>query len=169
MSGFRDSREALFRRLVREAVRKSDMTKSEKAVTLALANIWFHHKAQGVMYPGREKIARREQVSIKTVTRTMAKLREAGCLVVVSHAKGGRAATRYRLQTMRLMEFCGVDFPDSREGELTRFDGKNVPLSGGEMSRFRGDKMSHGLKGCVSTPENEPAAPALRIVGGRHA
>lgn len=164
---FRDSREAIFRRIVRGAIRKSDLTKSEKAVTLALANIWFHHHAKGEMHPGRAKIARREQVSIKTVTRTMAKLREAGCLVIVSHPNGGRTATRYRLRTLRLMEFCGVDLPDVIEGQLTRFSGRNVPLSSGEMSRFTGDKMSHGISTVSTDDEDSEVEPFLRVIGGR--
>ena len=57
MTSFIDSNEAAFRRAVRDAIRKSALTKSEQAVTLALANLWFHHKAKGEMHPGREKIA----------------------------------------------------------------------------------------------------------------
>ena len=36
---FRESNEAAFRRAVRDAIRKSAMTKGEQAVTLALAKI----------------------------------------------------------------------------------------------------------------------------------
>ena len=169
MTSFRDSQEALFRRMVRLAVRNSGLTKSEKLVTIALVNIWFHHRAKGEMHPGREKIARREQVSVKTVTRTMAKLREAGCLVVVSHPKGGRASTRYRLDPFRLMETCGVDFPKVASGNLAPFEAGNVPLSGGEMSRLGGDKMSHGLKVRTKVPFPDEQTPTLRLVGGRHA
>ena len=64
------------------------------------------------MHPGRAKMAGKAQVSIKTVTRTMAKLRNAECLVPVSHEKGGRAATRYRLRPLGLMVFCGARLPD---------------------------------------------------------
>ena len=74
---FRHSNEAAFRRAVRAAIRQSALSKSEQAVTLALANLWFHHKPKGEMHPGRAKIARRARVSIKTVTRTMAKLKAA--------------------------------------------------------------------------------------------
>lgn len=169
MKPFRDSNEAAFRRLVREAIRKSTLTKSEKLVTLALADVWFYHKAKGEMHPGRDKIARRTMVSVKTVTRTMALLKAAGCLTPISHEQGGRAATRYRLHPLRLMAFCGVKFPDWIEGELVPISAGNVPLCETEMSRFRGDKMSHGNKGRTKTKKSEPERPSLRIVGGRDA
>lgn len=165
MSEFANSQEAAFRRIVRGAIRKSSATKSEQAVITAIVNLWFHHKASGVMHPGREKIAKRACVSVKTVSRTIARMKDAGCLVVVSHERGGRASTRYRLRIVPLLSFCGARIPEWIAGEI-------VPLSEGRMSRFRGDKMSHGLKD-VSKHDFETSsaqvAPSLRIVGGRNA
>lgn len=158
MTTFRDSNEAAFRRLVRTAIRKSSLTKSEQAVTIAVANLWFHHKGKGVMHPGRERIAKSARVSIKTVTRTLSKMKASGCIVAVSHESGGRAATRYRVRFVPLLMFCGAKLPEWIEGEL-------VPLSSGGMSRFTGDKMSHGLKG-----RRDGAFEAgLRVIGGRDA
>ena len=131
-------------------------------MTLALANLWFHHKPKGEMHPGRAKIARKARVSIKTVTRTMAKLKQAGCLIALSHEKGGRASTRYRLRPLRLMVFCGAQLPAWVEGELAPLTTGNVPLSEAGMSRFAGDKMSHGIstvaKRSSRTSKSEVAA-----------
>ena len=180
MTAFVNSQEAAFRRIVRDAIRKSSLTKSEQAVVTAVVNLWFHHKASGVMHPGREKIAKRACVSIKTVTRTLAKMADAGCLVVVSHQNGGRAATRYRLRIVPLLALCGARIPEWISGEI-------VPQPEGEMSRFLktecpalvkkcpalgGDKMSHGLKDVsqrVSETSSAQVAPSLRLVGGRNA
>jgi hypothetical protein len=171
-TSFIDSNEAAFRRAVRDAIRKSPLTRSEQAVTLVLANLWFHHKARGVMHPGRRKIARQAgSVSIKTVTRTMTKLKEAGCLVPVSHEKGGSAATRYRLKPLELMVFCGAKLPSWVEGELVPLPADIVPPPGAEMSRFAGDKMSHGLNDvgqCLSETSEAQVAPALPRIGGHH-
>jgi hypothetical protein len=169
---FRDSNEAAFRRLVRAAIRKSEMTRGEQAVTLVLANLWFHHRngPEGVIRPGRERIGRAAGVSIKTVTRTLAKLRSAGCLIAVSHDKGGRAATRYRLRLLPLLVLCGANLPSWVDGELAPMRAGNVPLSEAEMSRFTRDKMSHGISTVAKrhsrTSQSEVAA-SLRVVGGR--
>ena len=157
MKPFRDSSEFAFRRLVRSCVRKSDLTKSEQAVTLAVVNLWFHHKAHRVIHPGRTKLAKSANVCIKTVSRTLAMLCAAGALQVVSHPKGGRAATKYRLRFAPLLILCGADLPEWMEGELRAFPVANVPLSDGGMSRFTGDKMSHGSKGASSPTVSCPS------------
>lgn len=146
VTSFIRSNEAAFRRAVRDAIKKSTLTKSEQALVQVLANLWFHHKAKGAMHPGREKIARQAGVSVKTVTRTMTKLKAAGCLVVVSHENGGGAATRFRLKPLELMVFCGARLPSWAVGDdLTRLPAQDGSLPSAEMSRIAEDKMSHGL------------------------
>lgn len=137
MKPFRDSPEFAFRRLVRACIRKSDLTKSEQAVTTAVVNLWFHHKAKGVVYPGRARLAKSAKVSVRTVASTLAKLRAAGVLRVVSHGKGGRAATRYRLRFTPLFILCGADLPDWMEGELRPIPMLDCTLSGDDFARFR--------------------------------
>ena len=88
---FRASNEAAFRQLVRAAIRKSDMTKGEQAVALAVANLWFHHRngPEGIIRPGRQRLALKARVSVRTVASTLAMLRAASVLVAVEYAKGG--------------------------------------------------------------------------------
>ncbi|MFM7858597.1 MAG: hypothetical protein ACKO96_43420, partial [Flammeovirgaceae bacterium] len=56
---FRDAQEATFRRLQREKVRKSNLTRTEKEIVLAFLNHWFVHRHKGAVHPGRKKIAKR--------------------------------------------------------------------------------------------------------------
>ena len=89
-----------------------------------------------------------------------------------AHAKGGGTSTGYRLRLLGLMAFCGAKLPSRVEGELAPLATENVPLSGAELSRFTGDKMSHGLsdvaKRSSGTSKTQVAA-SLRVVGGRNA
>ena len=172
MMSFAASNEAAFRRAVRDAIRKSAMTKGEQAVTWPLQTSGSTTSRRGrCIRVARSSLWLRD-VSIKTVTRTLAKLREAGCLIAVSHPKGGRTSTRYRLRLFCLMVFCGAKLPTWVEGELAPLPTANVPLSGTGMARFTGDKMSHGLSDVAkrsSGTSKMQVATSLRVVGGRHA
>lgn len=140
---FRKGQEASFRRLVREVIRKGPFTKSERDVTLALVDQWFHHKGgpKPYIHPGREKLAKRAGCTVKTVSRTLGKLSAAGIAEPLSHAKGGRGkATTYRINLIALLAYCGCNWLD----EFARMTGpagvQNVPVSGSEMSRFWASK-----------------------------
>lgn len=112
---FRDSHEAAYRRLMRWWVRKAPFTKAERDVTLALLNVWFHHRngPKKYIHPSRRKIAKTAGVSVKTVSRALDTLRMGGALVVMSDTKGGRnTATRYRFDDLSLLAMCGVDIPE---------------------------------------------------------
>lgn len=107
---FRVSSEQAYRRLVREFVRKGPFTKSERDVTLALLNLWFHWRAKGVIRPTRGILAKKADVSVRTVASTISRLRDSRILVPLSSGSGGRSkATDYRLSEYRLLEFCGAD------------------------------------------------------------
>ena len=141
-----DDGEAAFRRAVRDAIRKSPLSKSEQAVTLALANLWFHHKPKGEMHPGRGED------------------RAAGARLDQDRhpddgqAQGGRVPDRRLPREGRQ----GVDpVPAASapaDGVLRRQAARagsraNSPrcrpgmsrFPSAEMSRFAGDKMSHGI------------------------
>ena len=124
---------------MRDAVRKSKMTRVERDITIALVNLWFHHKAgpEGCIRPGREKIAKRVGCSVKSVTRCLSMLKASGSIRAIAYEKGGTKATRYKVSLYNLLILCGADLPE--------WMGENVPLSGSKMSRFTGDKMSHGI------------------------
>jgi len=109
MSDFKDSREDKHRRLVRSKIRKGPLTKSQRDVTLALVNHWFHHKggAKGYVHPGRKKLAKKAGTSVRTVASTLAILRDWGVLKVVAHLHGLHGnATEYLVDEYALIAFC---------------------------------------------------------------
>lgn len=145
---FKDSQEAAFRRMVRDAVRKGPFTRAERDVTLAIINHWFHHKggAKPFIHPSREAVAKKAKVSVKTVSRALEMLRTIEALRPVSGIGGGKAkATQYKVSLPHLMAYCGCNWVD----EFMRGYRANVPVSGVEMSRYSRDKMSH----CLMTSE----------------
>lgn len=157
LTSFKDSQEAAFRRIVRDAVRKGPFTKGERDVTLALVNHWFHHKSNGtgIIHPGRGKLAKKAGVTEKTVSRLLKRLREAGVISAQGHLKGNRyKATEYEVDETALLIFCGCTWAQ----KMTR----NVPSKNAEMSHLQRDKMSHRISN-VGRHSNH-----LRVVGGSH-
>lgn len=109
---FKDSQEAALRRILRQAVRKAGFSKAHRDVTLAILNYWLHHKSsgKGYMHPSRKVIAKKSEVSVRTVATVLDNLRAARVLLPVSRLGGGRSfATRYKLDELALMQFCGLD------------------------------------------------------------
>lgn len=143
ITAFRDSQEAAFRRFVRGAVRRADLTKGERDVTLALLNFWLHHKGTGKpIHPGREKLAKRAGVSVRTVASSLAMLRAAGVLEVVSNLKGGfKTATKYSVNLRSLMHLCGCDWAD----EFTRHAPTNCTVDKSGIARLSSAKIAHGI------------------------
>lgn len=114
-NSFKDSQEAAYRRLMRGWVRRAPFTKAERDVTLAILNVWFHHRngAKKYIHPSRYALANKAGVSVKTVSRALETLRSGGALVVMSDTKGGRStATRYRVDDLCLLAMCGVDIAE---------------------------------------------------------
>lgn len=144
MSGFHGTFDASFRRYVRAKVKSGPFTPSDKNIILAIVNLWFHHKS--FIHPGRKKLAAKAGVTEKTVSRSLAKLRQSGVLILVSHLTGGRKATRYDVDAIKLLELCGCPIRSVQ----------NVPLDPGQMS--------HG----TTYREKGPVQGfGLRVVGGR--
>lgn len=109
MSGFKRSSEYAYRRFVREMIRKGPFTKSERDVTLALVNHWFHHKSspKGYIHPGRKKLAKKAGVSVRTVASTLAMLRDWGAIQALNHLNGLHGnATEYVVDEYALIAFC---------------------------------------------------------------
>jgi len=113
------------RKLAREGIAKGFKTgkfnRLERDLITMLANLWFHHRGEngeGVIRPGREYLAKRAKCSIRTVASLLKRLREQGILITVAYAKGGRKATRYKLEMHKLMVWCGVYFPEVVQGAL---------------------------------------------------
>lgn len=131
---FADSQEASFRRLIRDAIRKGPFTKSERDVTLAFVNHWFHHRngSKRVIHPGRDKLAKKAGVTIKTVSRCLDVLRHYGAIEATAclHGLHGKA-TEYTVDVVRLLALCAL------KKDAVRYNGgTNVPTAGRDkMSR----------------------------------
>jgi DNA-binding transcriptional ArsR family regulator len=131
---FKNSDEAAFRRVVRDCIAKGPFTKSQRDVTKAFFEHWFYHKSgpRSYVHPGREKIAKRAKVDIKTVSRTLAMLRAAGIIEAIEAANGqGKKPTKYVVNVIALFTLCGAGWAEHFV--------KNVPP--------RMPKMSHQVAG----------------------
>ena len=130
---FEKSQEAAFRRNLRRIITQSNLTRCERDITMALVNHWLHHrkKNDGVVHPGREKLAKRSGASLASVKRTLAMLRDAKVVRAVAHLEGrGRCATEYRLYPDRLIAFLsGSNEPPSAIRGV-----KSHPMRGVRMS-----------------------------------
>lgn len=115
---FKVSNEFAFRRNWRECMRKAPLSRRELDAAMYLLNLWFYHKAKGVMSPGNKQIAKKVGCGVWTVSQTLRKLRDTGVLVVIGCDNGGRGgATRYRLDTSMLVALYGK-LPETIEGNL---------------------------------------------------
>lgn len=108
---FRDTQEATFRRVQRENVRKSNLTRTEKEVVLAFLNHWFVHRQKGAVHPGRKKIAKKANASMRIVNYTLSMLREFQVIEAVAFERGNNGegfgkATEYILDTSKLVGLC---------------------------------------------------------------
>jgi hypothetical protein len=121
MSNFHKSPHAAERRFFREAVKKSPLTRAQKDILAAVANLWLHHRngPRGVIHPGREKLARITKTSVRTVASTLGMLRNAGVLTAVARPNGeGQRPTEYTMSLSAMCDLCGVEMPKHAAGEL---------------------------------------------------
>ena len=168
---FKNSAEAAFRKLVREVIRNSDMTKGEKAVTLAFVNLWFHHRngPKGHIHPGREKLAKTAQVSVRTVASTLDLLRQAGVIVAIGRLHGeGQRPTQYKVRIGALFGFCGADVPEWIEGALTPVKAQSGVQSGVQFCTPKTAKWCAKIAHSLTDVGND-FSKGLRLVGGGHA
>lgn len=118
---FRKSAEFARRLMLRQAINKSQMTRSQKAIVTALLNLWLHHRngKHGYIHPGREKIAKTVRASVRTVARAFKELRVGGVLIVHGRPNGeGQSPTEYTMDLVALLLFCGAKIPKWAEGTL---------------------------------------------------
>ena len=122
---------AELRRLVR-GIGKADLTKSEKLILERIVNLWLAHRyKEGVIRPGRSRLAKLCDVHVNTVKTTLGKLRALGVICPVAYAKGGRNATRYTVNLDVLKHRFGGPLPLVAPGELALVRGSK--LSGSEI------------------------------------
>ena len=133
LSDYKDSADYAFKRMVRAAIRKSEMTKSDRDITLAIVDLWFFHKngRKKYIHPGRRKLAKKAKVTIITVARCLAKLRAAGILTVIKNPRGeGQKPTQYTVNIHALLVFCGCDWLDEYLSKCyTTFPKNDTPLA----------------------------------------
>lgn len=172
---FADSQAMLWHRFVRKSIKGAPITRAQRDVLVSVFNFWVHHQGKGnaLVYPGREKLARRAKVTIKTVSRSLALFRERDVLTVVSHPKGGwGTATHYALNLDALLMLCGHSLPVVKGGELELLSCQNVPHFFSKMSHTLRDKMSHEYNNVschVFTSQGievDDAKPSLRLIDG---
>lgn len=114
---FNAGSEAAFRRVIRNQIRKGPFTKGQRDVALAFFNHWFFHRTstKKVVHPGRDKLARKAGVTIRTVTRTLDILRAHGAIIAVAHLEGLHGkATEYVVDIVAMTELCDLKKTDIR-------------------------------------------------------
>ena len=129
ITSFKDSQEATFRRRIREAIRKGPFTKGQRDALLAFMNHWMHHRKSkdGIVHPGRKKIAKQSGVTIKTVSRLFNALRLTGVITAEDSLHGLHGnATEYSVNVMRLLHVCAMSKTDWRRtvGHLSQLAGE---------------------------------------------
>lgn len=114
---FNAGSEAAFRRIIRNQIRKGPFTKGQRDVALAFFNHWFFHRTstKKVVHPGRDKLARKAGVSVRTVATTLDLLREHGAIIAVAHLNGLHGkATEYVVDVVAMTELCDLKKTDLR-------------------------------------------------------
>ncbi len=94
------------RRIVRSGIRGAkSIPRRDRECLMYLTNLWFHHRnGDGFIHPGAKLVASKLECSERTVKSTMKRLRDAGYLVPLAYAKGGRRATWYAVDIGKILE-----------------------------------------------------------------
>lgn len=137
MSGksFAESREAAFRAKLRDLIKRGPFTKSERDVLRAFIDHWLHHRKmkQGVVYPGRKRLAKKANVTTRTVTSALAFFRASGMIVAVARLEGlDGKATEYWVDVERLEDVCRMG-----KSQVRAYGWKNCPPLGVEKISTR--------------------------------
>jgi hypothetical protein len=106
------------------------MTPGQKSVVIQILNLWLHHRngVNGIIHPGRERLAKVGRVSVRTVAATLKMLRDASVLKVTARPYGeGQKPTEYTMNTISLLVLCGAELPKWIEGELTEMQNEKHP------------------------------------------
>lgn len=171
MFDFKKSLEASWRRCLRSAVNQSQMTRGQKAVTIAVLNLWMHHRNdKGYIYPGRRRLAKATGLTEKTVSRTLAMLRAADVLRVRARLRGeGQKPTEYTMATIPLLHFCGAKLPKWIEGELVQIYAKHPPMAVASAVSKKQECPTTGGKKCPTVLTEASIVKFTSDVQGRRA
>lgn len=159
---YAQTQEATFRRLNRDKVRKSNLSRAEKEVVLTFLNHWFVHRSKGAVHPGRKKLCGISGASVRTVNRTLALLRDYDVIRPVAFEHGNCSdgfgkATEYVCDTSNLTELCDLPASALKEWRKRHNSGNigvpNGTLSGGAKKSPRNNSASntvYGAKGITN-------------------
>lgn len=113
-------------------------------------------------HPGRKKMAEMGKCSTKQAQRNIAVLRNWLVMFPVADEKGGRRATRYRLNLLALKRVLVASGCNPSPELFEKIDAVNMTLRGDMRGDMRGVAMSPGINRDICTV-------GLRLVGGRDA
>jgi len=161
---FKDTPDAAYQRMVRSAIRKSEMTKSDRDITVAIVNLWFHHRngPKGYIHPGRKHLAKKARVTIMTVARCLAKLRAGGMITPVRNLHGeGQNPTHYTVNIHAILVFCGATWID----EYVRDMAQNVtPLYAQNVTPLAYQNVTQSI--CKSNLSKSKTKPCVNSKHG---
>lgn len=160
MNNFRQSNEYAMRRAARDCIRKAKgLTRSEREILWHVTSLWYHHRnSAGLIYPGREAVAKKCRCSVRTVASALKRFRHMGFISPVKYAKGGSKATRYTVDISCI---------------LMTLDGFLLSLSGGFPELVKGetrislqhdDIIAVSEKSCTVHKFPEPCKNCTRII-----
>jgi hypothetical protein len=120
---FSKTQDAAFRRVTRDTIRSAPFTKSERDVVLAFVNHWFNLRHLGhAVYPGRKKLAKKANTSIRTVASVLGILRASGAIVAEAHLNGLHGnATEYSVNYEALIDLCRLSKEQIRSYGVQNF------------------------------------------------
>ena len=110
-------------KLVEKAAGRKKLTPMQAALLRRLVNLWIAHRnGEGVIRPGRKRLAKQVGCSVDTVRVALGEFRSRGILRVVRHSEGGRHPTHYTLDLQALREHYGPPIPREAPGVLVEID-----------------------------------------------
>jgi hypothetical protein len=117
----------------RRIIRRSDFTRAERDILIALTNLWFHHRngRKGFIHPGRNMLAKKAKASIRTVASALALFRDLDFLTAQRYASGGTGcATQYTVSIRAIWDFIDPDNVQMMPGELEKIHRQTVQQTG---------------------------------------
>jgi biotin operon repressor len=126
----------------------------DRGILLTLAR--YINSGTGLSYPGTERLARLWGVSRRAVEKSLARLRQAGLVVVAQRATGQRYA-RYRIILAESSPHPGVDYSE----EVAHTQRSSSPHSGVKKPTLRGGRISESSLSqseVMTTPSDDDAS-----------
>lgn len=163
-------------RAIIQKIKRDQLTKSQKMLLEVIVNLWFAHRfGEGVIRPGRSRLAKRCDVSLRTVETALAEFRAHGIVEAVAFLKGGSKATRYIVHLDKIRQLRGGAAPKARDGHLARLDDEPKAGVPGEncsadprknCSRKEDVPLTAQPASSVESPAKKEEPAAVHLVSG---